>query len=250
MSSLNTPYVGCSFALLLYDNKHHLWFLRRCILFFILLSSCTFLTKNRFDIRVFLPFFKKWHLDLNVVVSPSGECWRWEQIELESNLSRSTWIIKWKCHIMLMKFWKEFLSNFFISYLFYLFECDTSRHWTILDTSEWWLEVTDTMADPMASLTIHPMQKSMTEFRVLFTLFPNELTDECVDFFIWWWVCWFFSPRNERVNFSQCSEGAKFVLPLPVCSCTEEPDPWCSYLPVGMLLGIEWKWSVATFAAP
>ena len=35
----------------------------------------------------------------------------------------------------------------------------------------------------------------------------------------------FFSPRNERVNFSQCSEGAKFVLPLPVCSCTEEPDP-------------------------
>ena len=78
----------------------------------------------------------------------------------------------------------------------------------------------------------------------------SSLNGECVDFFIWWWVCWFFSPRNERVNFSQCSEGAKFVLPLPVCSCTEEPDPWCSYLPVGMLLGREWKWSVATFAAP
>ena len=83
--------------------------------------------------------------------------------------------------------------------------------------------------------------------------FPmSSLNGECVDFFIWWWVCWFFSPRNERVNFSQCSEGAKFVLPLPICSCTEEPDPWCSYLPVsvGMLLGREWKWSVATFAAP
>ena len=53
---------------------------------------------------------------------------------------------------MLIKFWKEFLSNFFISYLFYLFECDTSRHWTILDTSEWWLEVTDTMPEPMTSL--------------------------------------------------------------------------------------------------
>ena len=81
--------------------------------------------------------------------------------------------------------------------------------------------------------------------------FPmSSLNGECVDFFIWWWVCWFFSPRNERVNFSQCSEGAKFVLPLPVCSCTEEPDSWCSFLPVGMLLVREWKWSVATFAAP
>ena len=47
MSSLNTPYVGCSFALLLYDNKHHFWFLRHCFLFFILLSF-TFSTKNRF----------------------------------------------------------------------------------------------------------------------------------------------------------------------------------------------------------
>ena len=81
--------------------------------------------------------------------------------------------------------------------------------------------------------------------------FPmSSLNGECVDFFIWWWVCWFFSPHNERVNFSQCSEGAKFVLPLPVCSCTEEPDSWCSFLPVGMLLVREWKWSVATFAAP
>ena len=35
---------------------------------------------------------------------------------------------------------------------FYLFECDNSRHWTILDTSEWWLEVTDTMPEPMTSL--------------------------------------------------------------------------------------------------
>ena len=55
MSSLiNTPYVWCSFALLLYDNKHHFWFLRRCMLFFNLLSS-TFSSKNRFDSRVFLP---------------------------------------------------------------------------------------------------------------------------------------------------------------------------------------------------
>ena len=38
----------------------------------------------------------------------SREGWRYlDQIELESNLSRSTWIIKWKCHIAL-KYWWDF----------------------------------------------------------------------------------------------------------------------------------------------